>query len=90
MASRYWHAKDEALLKIANLAIHLTDKSGVFEPNKENHLKPIIAITVIDQLLTKDKEFKGRHHTSLLERIANDLKIDKELIMDFELNVIDS
>ena len=43
LQSRYWHAKDEALLKIANLAIHLTDKSGTFEPNKETHLKPIVS-----------------------------------------------
>jgi aspartyl aminopeptidase len=26
--SLYWHAKDEPMLKIPNLAIHLTDKSG--------------------------------------------------------------
>ena len=49
LVSKYWHAKNnKPLLKIANLAIHLTDKSGTFEPNKENHLKPILSSAIID------------------------------------------
>lgn len=48
LVSKYWDAKNEALLKIPNLAIHLTDKSGTFEPNKENHLKPIISSAVYE------------------------------------------
>ena len=48
LVSRYWHAKEEALLKIPNLAIHMTDRTGVFEPNKESHLKPILSTAIID------------------------------------------
>jgi aspartyl aminopeptidase len=48
LASKYWHAKEEAMLKIPTLAIHLTDKSGIFEPNKESHLKPILASAIVD------------------------------------------
>ena len=48
LVSKYWDAINEPLLKIPNLAIHLTDKSGTFEPNKESHLKPILSSTVID------------------------------------------
>lgn len=51
LVTQYWHAKDEPLLKIANLAIHLTDKTGVFEPNKETHLKPILSTSIIEQLI---------------------------------------
>jgi aspartyl aminopeptidase len=40
------------LLKIPNLAIHLTDKLGSFEPNKEAHLKPIIASVLTEQLMS--------------------------------------
>ena len=53
LVSKYWDAaKDEPLLKIPNLAIHLTDKSGSFEPNKEAHLKPIIASVLTEQLMS--------------------------------------
>jgi aspartyl aminopeptidase len=53
LVSKYWRAKD-AILKIPNLAIHLTDRSGAFEPNKENHTKPLFASTIIDQLFGDD------------------------------------
>lgn len=49
LVSNYWQAK-KPLLKIPNLAIHLTDKTGVFEPNKENHLKPLVSTCVVDNL----------------------------------------
>ena len=47
--SKYWRSKD-ALVKVPNLSIHLTDRSGTFEPNKEAHTKPILATAIIDQL----------------------------------------
>jgi aspartyl aminopeptidase len=56
LVTKYWHTKNEPLLKIANLAIHLTDKSGVFEPNKETHLKPILATSIVDQLTYESKD----------------------------------
>lgn len=46
LESRYWHAK-KALMKIPNLAIHL-DRAEEFKPNKETHLKPILAMGVVD------------------------------------------
>jgi len=97
LVSRYWRAK-EAILKIPNLAIHLTDRSGVFEPNKETHTKPILATTVIDQLLgegvqplEEDKyRVDEKHFKTLLNLISTDLHIDRANIVDFELNVVDS
>lgn len=47
LVSKYWNAKDP-LMKIPNLAIHLTTERGKFEPNNETHLKPVIATTIID------------------------------------------
>ena len=92
MSSMYWHAKDQALLKIPNLAIHLTDKSGTFEPNKELHLKPIISSSVIEQLcsVSKNESKPGVHFDQLLQRISKDLKLQEDSIVDFELNIIDS
>ena len=49
LISKYWRAKD-ALLKIPNLAIHLTTERGKFEPGTEAHTKPIITSSIIDQL----------------------------------------
>ena len=50
LVSKYWRSKD-AILKIPNLAIHLTDRSNPsagFNPDKESHTKPILASAVID------------------------------------------
>lgn len=80
---KYWHCK-ESLLKIPNLAIHLTDKSGVFEPNKEAHLKPILSLALNDAL-------NSRHPEALLKRIGVDLGgIDPSCIIDFDLNLVDA
>ena len=49
LSTRYWRCK-EAILKVPNLAIHLTDRSNVFEPNKESHTKPVLTTAVVDQL----------------------------------------
>jgi aspartyl aminopeptidase len=47
LISKYWRC-NEPILKVPNLAIHLTDRSGTFEPNKESHTKPILASSVVD------------------------------------------
>ena len=43
-----WDSKN-ALMNIPSLCIHL-DRSDEFKPNKETHLKPILATNAIDQL----------------------------------------
>ena len=97
--SKYWRC-NEPILKVPNLAIHLTDRSGTFEPNKESHTKPILASSIVDQLFGEDiqpipsEEDKYRveekHFKTLLNRISNDLSIQRGQIVDFELNVIDA
>ena len=85
-------------MKIPNLAIHLTDRSGAFEPNKESHTKPLFATAVVDQLFGDDIASLGendkfsietKHFKTLLNLIATDLEIDRAQIVDFELNLVD-
>ena len=48
---KLWDSKS-AIIKIPSLCIHLdTDSNAKFEMNKETHLKPILATSVIDQLM---------------------------------------
>lgn len=99
LVSKYWRCH-EPILKVPNLAIHLTDKSGSFAPSTEVHTKPILASAVIDQLFgdeienispEKDKyNIEGKHFKTLLDRISTDLKIERSQIVDFELNVVDT
>jgi len=92
----YWNAKDP-ILKIPNLAIHLGDRSGKFEPNNESHLKPVLATSIIDSLFSDDIESleedkystEHKHFKTLLNKISSDLEINTSDIVDFELNLID-
>lgn len=82
--SKYWRC-NEPILKVPNLAIHLTDRSGTFEPNKESHTKPILASSIVDQLFGEDIEpipseedkyrIEEKHFKTLLNRISSDLSI---------------
>lgn len=80
LKSRYWRAQN-ALMKIPNLAIHLTDRSGTFEPNKETHTRPVIATSLIDELFGGDIEALGddkysveiKHFKTLINLISEDL-----------------
>lgn len=48
LSAMYWNAA-RPLMKVPSLAIHL-DRSEEFKPNKEVHLKPVLATGVVDQL----------------------------------------
>jgi len=51
MSTHLWDSK-QAVCNIPSLCIHLDRGSNAkFEFNKETHLKPIIASTVVDQLM---------------------------------------
>ena len=86
LVSRYWRC-NEPILKVPNLAIHLTDRSNTFEPNKESHTKPILASSIIDQLFGDDIETIGaeqdkykiedKHFKTLMSRISTDIGIDR-------------
>ena len=95
LSTKYWRCKD-AILKVPNLAIHLTDRSGTFEPNKEAHTKPILCTAVADQIFGKVQAegdtytCEDKHYRTLLARIGADLGISPSAIVDFELNVVDT
>lgn len=81
--SKLWASK-KALLKIPNLAIHLSTDRDKFEPNKETHLRPILSSEIIRQLYSPGKEpkkedLKGiykKHYPVLVDLIAQDLGIN--------------
>lgn len=96
LSTKYWRCND-AILKVPNLAIHLTDRSGNFEPNKEAHTKPVLATSVVDQLFGSAEpsgegtyKCEDKHFKSLLNLIASHLKVAPSQIVDFELNVVDT
>lgn len=93
-----WDSKS-AVMNIPNLCIHL-DRAEEFKPNKEAHLKPILATKAIDQLFGEgitsfqnDKQdvfnIENKHFKTFLSRIAEDLGVAIEDILDFELAAYD-
>jgi len=97
LTSKLWDSKS-AIMNIPSLCIHL-DRGQTFEYNKETHLKPILATNVIDQLMGQGiKAFEDRddvynvehkHFATFLDRIASDLGININQIIDFELTAYD-
>ena len=95
--SKYWDAS-RPLLKIPSLAIHLDTERDKFAPNKENHLKPIMATSIVNDLFGSDVSqiaedtfnLEDRHLSQLTQMVAADLDVKREDIVDFELNCYDS
>jgi len=75
-----------------------TDRAA-FSPNKETHLKPILASTIVDQLMGEgitaiedEKDvfnIQAKNHKTFLDRIANDIGCKTDEIVDFELAMYD-
>ncbi|ELU07857.1 hypothetical protein CAPTEDRAFT_158105 [Capitella teleta] len=90
---------DRPILRVPNLAIHLNrDLGSKFEFNKEEHLTPVLATCVQEQLetgLTSTKDVPdgcgqdGKHHPVLVELLSQELRVSKENILDFELCLAD-
>lgn len=76
-----WDSKS-AVMNVPSLCIHL-DREPEFKPNKEIHLKPILASHCIDQLMGEGIEacendvyrVQEKHYKSFIDRIARDLGI---------------
>lgn len=96
---RLVHIK-KPILRIPNLAIHLNRETNEkFSPNKENHLVPILATVVQEQLLSKSKQQSSseveqrqtdKHQPLLIDLILNELNCDLEQIVDLELWLADT
>eukprot|EP00002_Diphylleia_rotans_P007586 TRINITY_DN1723_c0_g1_i1.p1 TRINITY_DN1723_c0_g1~~TRINITY_DN1723_c0_g1_i1.p1 ORF type:complete len:476 (-),score=105.93 TRINITY_DN1723_c0_g1_i1:179-1606(-) len=86
------------IMRIPNLAIHLHSAAEreAFKFNNQNHLRPILASAIQNELL-KPAAFKGptgafhsRHHPILLEILSKELDVDVSQIKEVELSVCDT
>ncbi|XP_008293067.1 aspartyl aminopeptidase isoform X1 [Stegastes partitus] len=88
------------LLRIPHLAIHLQrDINDSFGPNKENHLVPIIATAVQEELETgcsssgdasSAVSTAEKHHPALVKVLCSELGVEPEALLDFELCLTDT
>ncbi|CAL9698492.1 unnamed protein product [Knipowitschia caucasica] len=88
------------LLRIPNLAIHLQrDVNDSFGPNKENHLVPILATAVQEELETgctstgdacSANNTAEKHSRILVDVLCSELSVQSEELMDFELCLADT
>lgn len=88
---------EKPIMSIPNLAIHLDRTSNEsFTFNAEDHLRPILASQVQEKLKNEDclpkkeDEKKTAHHPNFLKLIAENLNIEVDTILDFDLSVIDT
>ncbi|EAR90190.1 aspartyl aminopeptidase (macronuclear) [Tetrahymena thermophila SB210] len=91
---------ERPILKIPNLAIHLTpqDERGKFAPNTETHLKPVLSSevyeklsnTVVSQDAVQNAPLKNNHYAGLLLDISKKTGIPVDNIIDLDLCFADS
>uniref|UniRef100_A0A8D0ASD8 Aspartyl aminopeptidase n=1 Tax=Sander lucioperca TaxID=283035 RepID=A0A8D0ASD8_SANLU len=95
LVQRLFHVP-RPLLRIPHLAIHLQrDINDSFGPNKENHLVPIIATVVQEELETGcassgDAACAEKHHPALVNVLCSELAMEPETLLDFELCLADT
>ncbi|XP_052355917.1 aspartyl aminopeptidase isoform X1 [Oncorhynchus keta] len=88
------------IMRIPHLAIHLQrDINDSFGPNKENHLVPILATAVQEELETgycstgdacDATTFAEKHHPALVKVLCSELDVQPEALLDFELCLADT
>lgn len=103
LEDRFWHHKDP-IIRIPSLCIHLQDSTEreALKINKESHLKPIIATSIIDALMDEDAKvdeeetkesaysIEKKHLKSFLNLMAKEIGTKVENIVDFELSMVDT
>ncbi|KAJ4920559.1 hypothetical protein JOQ06_022120 [Pogonophryne albipinna] len=99
LVQRLFHVS-RPLLRIPHLAIHLQrDVNDSFGPNKENHLVPIIATVVQEELETGcassgdaacATNTAEKHHPALVKLLCSELGVEPEALLDFELCLADT
>jgi len=90
----------EPLMIIPNLAIHLqsADERKAFSPNTESHLQPVLCSKIFDDQSASSRgresapkeDVFSRHHTALLERVAQGIGCSPGDIVDADLCLMDS
>ena len=88
---------NQPILRIPNLAIHLTTVDNKFEWNNETHLKAIISTTFFDEKSTTksddnedEKSIEKKLGKKLSSLIAKTLDVKSEQIVDFDLCLYDT
>ncbi|KAG5474181.1 hypothetical protein CUR178_04294 [Leishmania enriettii] len=85
---------DKPIMRIPNLAIHLTPGKDreAFSPNKEAHLIPIICTQLAAKIAEcDDKDAANSNHCiSLMKALARVAECSPEEIVDFDLSVVDT
>lgn len=67
LSARLWDSKS-AVMNIPSLCIHLDTERNEFKPNKEAHLKPILATKAIDQIFGAEiKNFEDKEDVYKIE-----------------------
>ncbi|ORZ13057.1 peptidase M18 [Absidia repens] len=84
------------ILNVPTLAIHLDRSAGTkFEFNAETHLLPILSTTAKATLnavenKVKQSDQERKHHSALINILANELQVEGHQIHDFELCLYDT
>ena len=88
LEDRYWH-HDEPIIRIPNMCPHLLDMSEreSLSINKETHLKPIIATSLIDALMDKDGDEEEKKEETKEEQSESRFSIEKKHLKSF-LNLV--
>lgn len=90
---------DQPVARVSTLCIHLQtgEERAAFKFNKEDHLTPIISTDkyeletqVKEQLTGSSDKWANSHEPYLLSMIAEAAGVNKENIVDFELNLFDT
>lgn len=94
IATRLVHVK-KPILRIPNLAIHLDRSvSEKFAFNAEDQLLPMLSNLVnkpeAKKLADSDREKSAKHHSVLINTIAESLGVEASSIEDLELSVVDT
>mmetsp|Transcript_42942 Transcript_42942/g.50371 ORF Transcript_42942/g.50371 Transcript_42942/m.50371 type:complete len:491 (-) Transcript_42942:15-1487(-) len=105
LEDKFWH-HPEPILRIPNLCPHLQgmDERESLKINKEEHLRPVIATSIIDSLMDLDEtgeekkateteskySIEKKHLKSFLALMAEGIGAKVENIVDFELSMVDT
>jgi len=89
---------NQPLLRVPNLAIHLNTDRTNFAPNKETHLCPVLATAVQHEIHRPTSDAPtlpegsqaSKHHPILVKLICDQLCIEPEQMLDFELSLADA
>ncbi|KPP63141.1 aspartyl aminopeptidase-like, partial [Scleropages formosus] len=94
-----WNTWFDRDLTIAGRVMVKRDINDSFGPNKENHLVPILATAVQEELETgcassgdacSAKNTAEKHHAALVQVLCKEIGVQPEALLDFELCLADT